>query len=1156
MATSGASISEVYDQLNGADQTHPGTVKAFADFAMEAGDMITVRRDGRDYKVNASTATHIWRGQSQVTINSGGNEKRDAIEKVSRQKYAKSGAGMRNNQALYHDIWSEDGHLHSVIRQTESTITLYVNNTYDRMKAGLDLTSSSASLYATNLYTQMKSGLELTSSSAALYVQDVYTQMKSGLELTSSSAALYVQDVYTQMKSGLDLTSSSAALYVQDAYTRMTAGLDVTSSSAALYARNRTTRAFIVARINANGEGEALIGADKVSISGTTTINDVMTIQDNKVLIKKPTYMASGSSMQAAKFEVATGGDVEFMGSGGDILLKYEHIDTMIIKAEVSGNTLRLWKRGDNTSGDPSITFSKAASTISGSWSGGVVTVSADPNGEATYVRSFSRGTVAWDNDKKHATVYANVIRTSGQSQYVDVADAISLYVDTTEAWTKGWGDSYDEVGLNYSTTQTLNPGDSRTIRAMAKPTPTGELTGVASVTVNARELRLRTPAAAVTPTTSDQTILPGSDSGGTAYDGLAQVVVKGDARLLEGNIKSGVTIFGVTGTYSGSGATPVLSGDWSGGVFTVTSDPAPVADKTTTLRALTPDGNVSKSGTSVSRTFKVQHGVDEDHLLDTGFSATVTISAAEVYNDGWGDSRDVVKLNYSSDQTIDPGGSRTIHAMAKATPSSEFASVASVTVSANTANVSAGNWTAKGISDSGRASRVYNPSAGNGSSYTQYLALGVYNYNSSGYAEIAINGYDTATGGTRTAALTRISQMVAGGWSGNSNVVTLKFGLTGNMVSTSTLTIDGSARYNAGWGAARNKCSVPSSTSTSGSMTVTIPPATVDGAAVPYTYTPSADNTYAYIMQGTTKVAQVSHNAYSNGGNAAGVTASWSGNVFTVTRSLNTDDKSKTCTVTAGLSDYTYDSSAHTYSIKGYAYGNSSKKAETSAKSTGTEAYNAGWGAARNKCSVPSSTSTDSSMTVKIPPATVDGTAAEYPYSPAVDNSYAYIKQGSTTVARISHTVYSDGVATGRGQVKYIMPYTGDAYHTGDNYQFNAYSASGGDWYGTVAHSSTTGVQIKLSDNRTNDDKSADPTEIPAGGITANGVYKYMQNSGYIGIRYLSVHVQNPHPTQYNMKCTSKSQTYPGSTIYNYTFTLEGAQNVFSVNTSYNFWR
>lgn len=84
---------------------------------------------------------------------------------------------------------------------------------------------------------------------------------------------------------------------------------------------------------------------------------------------------------------------------------------------------------------------------------------------------------------------------------------------------------------------------------------------GLSSVTVNAVSSTyvgsgvIKKAAATYTPASTDQTI-----DGGQYLDG--DQIIKGDANLIADNIKSGVSIFGVSGSYAGSGSTGSTSLD------------------------------------------------------------------------------------------------------------------------------------------------------------------------------------------------------------------------------------------------------------------------------------------------------------------------------------------------------------------------------------------------------------------------------------------------------------------------------------------------------------------------------------------------------------------------------------------------------------------
>lgn len=100
---------------------------------------------------------------------------------------------------------------------------------------------------------------------------------------------------------------------------------------------------------------------------------------------------------------------------------------------------------------------------------------------------------------------------------------------------------------LTTQAAKTVTPSTSSQTAVASGRYTTGAVT-VAAIPSTYVKPTITKGATTYTPTTSNQTITAGT------YCSGAQTI-KGDANLVAGNIKSGVSIFGVTGTYAGSGS-------------------------------------------------------------------------------------------------------------------------------------------------------------------------------------------------------------------------------------------------------------------------------------------------------------------------------------------------------------------------------------------------------------------------------------------------------------------------------------------------------------------------------------------------------------------------------------------------------------------------
>lgn len=103
---------------------------------------------------------------------------------------------------------------------------------------------------------------------------------------------------------------------------------------------------------------------------------------------------------------------------------------------------------------------------------------------------------------------------------------------------------------LTVQAAKTITPSTSSQTAVASGVYTTGEVT-VAAIPSTYVKPTATKAATTYTPTTSNQTIAAGTYCSGTQ-------TIKGDANLIAANIKKGVTIFGIVGTYSGSVVTEV----------------------------------------------------------------------------------------------------------------------------------------------------------------------------------------------------------------------------------------------------------------------------------------------------------------------------------------------------------------------------------------------------------------------------------------------------------------------------------------------------------------------------------------------------------------------------------------------------------------------
>ena len=530
-----------------------------------------------------------------------------------------------NENHLYYEVFDECGHLHSVLEMTTESLRIGFDNLIESTRSEFLMTSESLRIQFENEIASTRSQFEMTSESLRIQFENDLASTRSELEMTSESLRVQFENELASTRSEFQMTSESLRVSFEAGQSSLRSELQMTASSLRVSfesgissARSefqmsaeslrvefqtadsslrsyvnqtassweakvsgvagsdgKVTAASIAVAINNAGEGVATINASKIYLLGQT-IADQITADYISTKIATLSSLTVSSinctgTLGASTVEVGT---LKFRSSSGAGYSYSDLKDLFVTSVSVTGPvdnvyTLKYYT-ANNPSGTSGGTFSRAVSSITGTWSGNHYYVTVSPQNQTggdTYL--FSEADEWTEDHKKTVHVYY----FSG-STHVDVLTAVvnasSIYSDgapasgaaagrhgSTYDWdftiTKGDGTTktlqidcsaiYSDARSGYTqgtfTLQTIvlqgSQTASLTLQGSAATTETATLRGAAASTTTVTLQGSQT--SELTLQGSSQTVFEEVSSGGTVYytAGTAVTRYKGNGSSVTG---------------------------------------------------------------------------------------------------------------------------------------------------------------------------------------------------------------------------------------------------------------------------------------------------------------------------------------------------------------------------------------------------------------------------------------------------------------------------------------------------------------------------------------------------------------------------------------------------------------------------------------------
>ena len=428
-----------------------------------------------------------------------------------------------NGEHLYYEVFSECGHFHSILNMTSESLRIGFDNLIECTRSEFLMTSESLRIAFENEISSTRSEFQMTSESLRVRFENELSSTRSEFQMTSESLRIGFENTAASLRSEIQVEAGRINLVVSgsgsQAAIRLSAIVDGINQSQLELSADRV--------IIGSGDNKKKV---KVYVDGKISategdITDLKTGTTKATLIN--TYNLTGDTVSGGTMYAGTSMSIGTGTGGGSGNLYYR--GTQYYRQGVTLGPVTNYISEGHFLGDSSTSLNLnhyhkiVATEGTGSDEGKIILTLTDP--------------VATSDSSNHTTNF-NIAATTTYQNGVLAATRSGKASVTLEdpVWTPVTGSTYpDNQEVSVSTSGRTNASGT-----------TANLTKSAKMYLTASGLTV--------------SLRSGSSSGTIR----AQKILT-DSNLKASNIKSGVSIFGVTGSYSG---THSMSWDNSGKAY------------------------------------------------------------------------------------------------------------------------------------------------------------------------------------------------------------------------------------------------------------------------------------------------------------------------------------------------------------------------------------------------------------------------------------------------------------------------------------------------------------------------------------------------------------------------------------------------------------